>query len=758
MAAGDVISIETPLGDALRFHSMRGTVELGRMFRYDVTLVSTRGDIDLRELLCKRVTIYLQLPDGRRRPMSGHVVSFRQSGTRGRLHTYEACVRPWLWLLTRRSNCRIFQKKTVEDIVKSIFADPVYQDLEVGEIRWQASTRTHPAREFCVQYRESDFNFISRLLEDEGIYYWFQERDEKETLIFTDGLAAHEPAPGYASLPYRSSLTGVPIAEYVTQWESQYGVETRNFMLTDYDFENPSRSLRKKAVKEMAGFDTFSDLEHFDFPGGYVDPDHGESRARTRSDESWDDDESPGWHRVEARTNARGLQVGARMKLREHPRDDQNIEYLITRARLEIELAGYEGLDGEQATRFECWFCATDVREELAPARVTRKPFVQGPQTAVVVGPSHDEIYTDKYGRVKVQFVWDREGKADENSSCWIRVSHPWAGKSWGMVAIPRIGQEVIVDFLEGDPDRPIITGRVYNAEQMPPYDLPTSMTQWGIKSRSTTGGSGANCNELRFEDKKDHEQLLIHAERDHSVEVEASETHSVGYDLSKTIGHDETSHVKRDLNSTVERNEMRTVKGTRTRIVEGDETTTLKANSIMSVVIDRRVKIGGNHIAEISGKEAVSITGDRDVKVTGFKRETVEKSKEEKVAEGKLLDVGADYRLQVKGARQTDVKGLQFEEIHGSQTSKIGADHQMDITGNQKITVGQAVTVQAGTSFKITCGKSTFEMDSEGNITINGENIASKGAKSHTIKGLMVSSSATAKNTVEGTVLMLNP
>ncbi|KXU95307.1 hypothetical protein CR51_25245 [Caballeronia megalochromosomata] len=753
------MSIDTPLGEDLLFHTLRGTVELGRLTRYDVILLSPRGDIGLCDMLGKRVTVRIALANGGVRAMPGYVVTFRQCGMRGRLHAYRACIRPWLWFLTRRTNCRIFQNMTVQDIVKAVFADSMYQKLEHGEIRWQASTRTHPAREYCVQYRESDFDFISRLLEDEGIYYWFQERDGEEALIFSDSPAAHEPAPGYEKLPYRASLTGVPYMEYVTEWETHYAVETRNFAMTDYDFLNPSRPLLKQTVKEMPGFDDFADLEQFDYPGGYADPDYGESRARTRGDESCDaEDVGPDWHRVDGFTNARGLQVGALLTLEDHPREDQNIQYLVTRAVFEIDYTDYESLDPEHETRFECRFCAIDAKRAFAPARITGKSAVRGPQTAVVVGPKTDEIYTDKYGRVKVQFFWDRVGKSDENSSCWIRVSHPWAGKNWGMVAIPRIGQEVIVDFLEGDPDRPIIVGRLYNAEQMPPYELPSNMTQWGVKSRSTTGGTGAHCNELRFEDKKGHEQLTIHAERDHSLEVEASETHSVGYDRSKTIGHDETAHVKHDRNATVDNNESTTIKGTRTENVTGDETLSFGANRITTIKSDETVKISGNRHEEVTGTENVTITGDRAVQVTGFKREVVSKSKEETISQGKALKVGKDYDLNVDGAHNVTVLGLQKEQINGDHTWTIGGAQHVTITQGQTIGVGQSIEITAGTSIKLKCGKSSIEMDNEGNITINGENVTSKGAKSHTIKGLMVSSSATAKNTVEGTVLMLNP
>ena len=274
----------------------------------------------------------------------------------------------------------------------------------------------------------------------------------------------------------------------------------------------------------------------FDYPGGYTKTGDGEQLVRTRLEEL-----QSRWERGRGETNARGVAVGALVKLEKHPRADQNREYLVVSANYDLSYTEYEAMETPGAT-YHCSFTALSSKEPFRPQRTTPVPIVQGPQTAVVVGPKGDEIYTDKYGRVKVQFHWDRYGKSDENSSCWIRVSHPWAGKNWGMVAIPRIGQEVVVDFLEGDPDRPIITGRVYNAEQMPPYDLPANKTQTGIKTRSSKGGSGANFNEIRFEDKKGSEQLYIHAEKNQDIVVENDETHSVGHDRKKTIDHDETT------------------------------------------------------------------------------------------------------------------------------------------------------------------------------------------------------------------------
>ncbi|SAK83639.1 Rhs element Vgr protein [Caballeronia glebae] len=772
MASNDAVaqkplaSVDTPLGDDLRFLGLRASAELGRMPRIELTLVSKRADLDFSRILGKRVSVSLDVPKAKPRVFGGYVVGFRQTGMRGRLHVYEAAVRPWLWLLARRSNCRIFQNKTVEEIVKAVFADPVYKGLEFGEIKWKAGTRAHPPREYCVQYRESDFNFVSRLLEDEGIYYWFQDKDGKESLILTDTLAAHESVAGCESLPYGAVQAAAPDAEYISEWRTHHAIETHNWLLTDYDFRHPSRPLQKQAVKHMQGFDAFSGLEHFDYPGGYVEADHGESRAKSRADEwriegSVPDDPDINWHRIEARTNSRSVRAGALLKLTRHPRADQNAQYLVTRTRYEIELADYEAFDGAQANRCECWFSAIDAKQAFAPARTARKPFVQGPQTAVVVGPGGDEIYTDQYGRVKVQFFWDRQGKRDENSSCWIRVSQPWAGKGWGAIAIPRMGQEVIVDFLEGDPDRPIITGRVYNAEQMPPYDLPANMTQSGIKSRSSKGGSGANCNELRFEDKKGAEQVLIHAEKNQDIEVENDETHWVGHDRKKNIDHDETTVVKHDRTETVGNdekidilmnrtetvgvNESITIGANRSKTVKASETATVFLQRTHSVGINETITVGAAQEVTVGAFQAVTVGAYQAVTIGAYHTETVGASQTISVGSGQTVTVGSAQTVSVGGKQSTSVGGDQSLSVGGAQTVSVANDASESINGAQSSTVakgrtssvgeddalkvGKNFTINADESISLVTGDASITMKKDGTIEIKGKDITVQGS-----------------------------
>jgi type VI secretion system secreted protein VgrG len=364
---------------------------------------------------------------------------------------------------------------------------------------------------------------------------------------------------------------------------------------------------------------------------------------------------------------------------------------------------------------------------QFRPERVTPKPIVQGPQTAIVVGPSGDEIHTDEYGRVKVQFHWDRLGKSDENSSCWMRVSHPWAGKNWGMVAIPRIGQEVIVDFLEGDPDQPIITGRVYNAEQMPPYELPANKTQTGVKTRSSTGGSPANFNEIRFEDKKGEEQLFIHAEKNQDISVENDETHSVGHDRTKTIDNDETSHIKHDRTETVDNNEKITIGVDRTEQVGNNETITIGVNRTESVGANESITIGANRTISVGASETASVALQRTHAVGVNESIAIGAAQEIAIGAAQVVAIGADQSIKV-GANQS-------EEVGSNQTSKVGSNRSAEVGSDDSLKVGKNLVIDAGDSVTIKTGSASISMKKDGTITIKGKDITVDGSGKINVK-----------------------
>ncbi|MEN6437765.1 MAG: type VI secretion system tip protein VgrG [Syntrophobacter sp.] len=554
------VEITTPLGrDVLLFNQMRATEALGRLFELDIDLLSENPNIKFEDLLGQKITIRLELPHGRKRYFSGHVTSFSQMGTLANLFVYHAVVHPWLWILTRRANCRIFQDKTIPDIIKEIFRDHGFTDYE------EALSGRYQPWEYCVQYRETDFNFVSRLMEQQGIYYYFKHENDKHTLVLSDSVSAHQPFPGYASIPY------FPLEEnlrrerdHIYSWSVSQEVQTGTYALNDFDFKRPKANLHVKSA--ITRQHAASQMEVYDYPGKYFQTDEGEAYARARIEELQSD-----YEHLHGEGNARGLAVGSLFQLTGFSRQDQNREYLIVSATHELISGQYETLASAghgPPDIYQCKFTAIPSRQPFRPARTTYKPIVQGPQTAIVVGPSGSEIYTDKYSRVKVQFHWDRYGKYDQNSSCWIRVSQVWAGAKWGAIHIPRIGQEVVVDFLEGDPDRPIITGRVYNNDNMPPYELPANATQSGVKTRSSKGGSPSNINELRFEDKKGQEMIFLQAEKDYEVRVKndcikivENETHLiVKKNQLEEVQGDKHVKIKGDLREKVDGSVMTTV------------------------------------------------------------------------------------------------------------------------------------------------------------------------------------------------------
>jgi type VI secretion system VgrG family protein len=495
------IEIITPLEqDVLLLHRMRGKEELGRLFEYQLDLLSTDATVPLDDVLGKTVTITLRRPEEEVRYFNGFCTRIAQGGKRGRYYTYSATVSPWLWFLTRTTNCRIFQEKTVPDIIKEIFA----QHSAMVDVRDEL-TETYTPWEYCVQYRESDFDFVSRLMEMEGIYYFFTHAEGRHTMVMADSYSAHALAKE-EEIPYIPPGKVVrPDLEHIAEWTISREVRPGKYALTDFDFERPSVDLQVKS--NIRREHALAEYEIYDYPGDYIQRSDGEQYARLRIEE-----QQAKYEQVSGKTNWRSMATGALFKLSAHPRTDQNAEYLIVSTDIELQSSEYESLDdpGTPAVPYSCSFRTLNSHQPFRSERVTRKPMVRGPQTAMVVGPSGETIHTDKYGRVKVHFHWDRYGKSADTASPWIRVSQNWGGKNWGGMFIPHVGQEVIVMFEEGDPDRPIVTGRVYNAETMPPLELPANKTQSIIRDH---GG-----NEIKMQGVAGGQQVYIHSPTGNSM------------------------------------------------------------------------------------------------------------------------------------------------------------------------------------------------------------------------------------------------
>jgi len=538
--------ITTSLGETLQLASMRGSEALSELFEYDVELVSDDPNVDETALLGKPATIKVSLADEKTRYFHGLVTSFGYAGTRGRYVVYHATMRPWLWLLSQASDCRIFQRMSVPDVISEVFKEHGFGDYKLS------LSGDYPQRDYIVQYRETTLNFVQRLLEQEGIYYYFKHEESRHSLEIVDEMSAHSTQPGYEKVPFFEPGT-LNDDDFFDRWTAQRHVRTGTYAMTDFHFEKPKADLSAQLAKP--GQYEHADKEFFDYPGGYETSKDGERYVRART-------EAIQAHELgfQGAGNVRGLGPGVLFELTNLHREKLNTKYLVTAASYEIDGGDYESTKRGAAAPFHCTVHAVDSTIPYVATRRAPKPVVSGPQTATVVGPKGEEIWTDNYARVKVQFHWDRKGKRDENSSCWIRVAQIWAGVNWGGIHIPRIGQEVIVEFLEGDPDRPIVTGGVYNKDNMPPYGLPDNQTQSGIKSRSTPKGGADNANEMRFEDKKGEEQLYLQAERNMDVLV------------------------KKDQSVTVKASRTKSVTGTETNSVDGGRKTTIKEYDNLTV------------------------------------------------------------------------------------------------------------------------------------------------------------------------------
>ncbi|ELX5323617.1 type VI secretion system tip protein VgrG [Salmonella enterica] len=555
----------------LLFSSLNGSEALGSLFTYIVQLktpdtlnlgyVSPAANLPLKAMVGKDLCVNIELDGGGKRHISGLVTAARVVGHEGRSVTYELRMEPWVKLLTHTSDYKAFQNKTVVDILDEVLAEypyPVEKRL----------VESYPVRTWQVQYGETDFDFLQRLMQEWGIYWWFEHSEDSHTLVLADAISAHKACPDSPLVEWHQE--GLKLdKEFIHTITANESLRTGQWVLDDFDFTKP-RSLLANTVANPreTGHATY---EHYEWPGDYFDKSEGEMLTRIRMEVQ----RSPG-SRVLGGGNIRTLMTGYTFTLENYPTAEVNQEYLLMQTLLFVQdNAQHSGQD--QHFTFSTRFELHPTREVFRPQRTVSKPHTKGPQSAIVTGPAGQEIWTDQYGRVKVQFGWDRYGKMDENSSCWIRVSYPWAGKGFGMIQIPRIGQEVLVDFKNGDPDLPIIVGRTYNQDTMPPWGLPGMASQSGIFSHSLYGGP-TNGNMLRFDDKTGAEEVKFHAEKDLNTTVKNNETHTVNADRTKTIIHNETTKIHIDRTEDVFGKHTETIKGNRNvKVTEGDQLLTVE-------------------------------------------------------------------------------------------------------------------------------------------------------------------------------------
>ncbi|HFY4999223.1 TPA: type VI secretion system Vgr family protein [Salmonella enterica subsp. enterica serovar Typhimurium] len=582
---------------ALLFASLDGGETLSELFSYVVQLktpdtlnlgyVSPAANLPLKPMVGKDLCVNIELDGGGKRHISGLVTAARVVGHEGRSVTYELRMEPWVKLLTHTSDYKAFQNKTVVDILDEVLAEypyPVEKRL----------VESYPVRTWQVQYGETDFDFLQRLMQEWGIYWWFEHSEDSHTLVLADAISAHKACPDSPLVEWHQE--GLKLdKEFIHTITANESLRTGQWVLDDFDFTKP-RSLLANTVANPreTGHATY---EHYEWPGDYFDKSEGEMLTRIRMEAQ----RSPG-SRVLGGGNIRTLMTGYTFTLENYPTAEVNQEYLLMQALLFVQdNAQHSGQD--QHFTFSTRFELHPTREVFRPQRTVSKPHTKGPQSAIVTGPAGQEIWTDQYGRVKVQFGWDRYGKMDENSSCWIRVSYPWAGKGFGMIQIPRIGQEVLVDFKNGDPDLPIIVGRTYNQDTMPPWGLPGMASQSGIFSHSLYGGP-TNGNMLRFDDKTGAEEVKFHAEKDLNTTVKNNETHTVMVDRTKTIIKNETNSIGEDRNTTVTKNDGLSVKlaqtiniGTTYRLDVGDQFTLRCGNAALVLHKDGSIEFCGKQL-----------------------------------------------------------------------------------------------------------------------------------------------------------------
>ena len=561
----------------------RATEAISELFHVKLDLASEDGEIELDKVVGRPGVLRILSPnEDHDRFINGIVKRFEYMGQGVRFHRYECELVPLAWLLGLRKQCRIFQEMSVPDIIKQVVDDAGFSaDYLVME------TEEYEKREYCVQYRETDLNFIMRLAEEEGIFFFFKHEEEKHVWLFSDKPAAHVVIAGQPEVLVRSPSQMVPGEEFISHLRFGQQMRPGTATLRAFNFKKPKDKLDSEAES-----DRDTSLEIYDYPGLYVEKGVGDRRAKVRLEEL-----QVSRRQAEVVSVCRRMIPGFRFTVKDHPRPDFNIEFLITG----ITHVGTQPTALEQEPSatvpegplYENTLKLIPQSVPFRPARVTPKPVVEGTQTAIVVGKESEQIETDEFRRVKVHFHWDREGVFNEKASCWLRVNQAWAGGKYGALFTPRVSHEVIVDFLEGDPDQPIVVGCVYNGDEKPPYGAEDEKTISTLKTANYKDQDGAN--ELRFEDKKGSEQVFLHAERDLHIRAKRSRRVNIQGSAHETIGG--------EYRETVCDNRSRTVKGDEAIVVE--KTRSIHVTDLVSedFQANHSEAVGGDYLLDVAGK-----------------------------------------------------------------------------------------------------------------------------------------------------------
>ena len=760
------IRSDSPVNDELMFWRIVGHEVLARPSFYELTVLCENEKIDAKDILGRAFDVvigFVDADDGRHeRHCQGHAVRFTRVAQSGRFFEYRIALRSWFWLLSKRVNSRILQEKPVLGVLDAVFEDSPIRSLK--KTRSDSVVGVHPPHTYCVQYQESDYSFLSRLMEEEGIYYWFDAHDAPGTMHLSDASdMAHDKLPAVDTLLYvePGSASEARFNE-ITRWVSARQFDSGKFASRDRDFKVISKELR--ADKGDPDTHELADLEVFEFPGGYASGDDTDNLAQVRLDELVGRRQ-----RHWALTSWPDVAAGRSFTLKGDPDPARNGDYIIgactfvvtssaretesmTESRRPLDSVLHEALEDDpvnagmrevldeliaqtpglrSAGSGGATFLLTVMPQGVPwrPPRLTPRVTMRGPQSAIVVGRSGEQIWTEEHGRVKVQFHWDRYGKNDENSSCWVRVSHPWAGKGWGAVSIPRIGQEVIVDFLDGDPDQPIVIGRFYNGESMPPYALPGGAVTSGIKSNTH---KGKGFNELSMDDTAGKEKMTLHGQ----------------YDMNTTVEHDQTLTVHNNRTDTVDVDDSEKVGNNQKQHVGVDQTISVGSNRKETVGGTETITITGHRTETVNGGETVTVTGGRTHKVNGMQSTTITVAEMHSVGAGRMHNVGAAEAINVVGLQTVSVGGAQLVSVGGLQKVTVGALQSVTVTGPHKLSAAVIsetskgpIKIKAGAIYKVEAptitlqaGSSKIVMDASG-ITIKGAKITIKADGSASFK-----------------------
>jgi len=709
-------------GTELHVADFQARERISTPFEVDLTLAS-EDEIQFDDVIGQPALMTVRSDDNDRY-FNGIVNKFVQTGMTGRFYLYQTRIVPSLWLLSLEQDCRIFQNKSTQDIVSQLLQESSITS-DVFEFRLQ---NQYTPREYCVQYRETDLNFISRLLEEDGIFYLFEHLEDQHKIIFGDSTVNYQPISGKGDVLFNPTTDMVSEEEAVTRFILSRRIRSGKVTLRDFNFENPDLDLTATESSDKK-----AKLEIYDYPGRYSDENVGKKLAQIRLQEAlvYKD-------RAEGDSYCPRLVPGFTFNLTGHDLQNFNQEYLLaevlhngSQPQVLQEMAPGNGFS------YANQFLATPSTVTFRPERITPKPMMRGTQTAIVTGPSGEEIWPDEHGRVKVQFHWDREGQKDDKSSCWIRVSQVWSGVGWGAMQIPRIGQEVIVDFLEGDPDRPIIIGRVYHGTNTPPYALPGDKTKSTIKSDSSIGGGGSN--ELRFEDAKGSEEVYLHGQKDWTIAIDNdknqtvgnNETMSVGNNRTKDVGNDQKESIGTNKTISVGSNHTESIGANMSLTVGSNKSETVSVASAESIGAAKALTIGAAYQVTVGAAMNETVGGAKTEEVGAFKAEAIGGNKTEKIGNKKDLSTGGDFSIAVGKNLGVGVK----------EKGSVSVTKDLDVGTEKNLTIKakESLVIQSDKDITIKAGKAQITLKKDGKIEIKGDKVNVKGSGDVKIKGSKV-------------------